>query len=193
MRVKLNLNGFSSVHEILEFEPAQDGSAVMITHDGLLDLIVTGMTTVQIERISNELLMQGFADMSAFSARYLDEEEDDDDEDMDAYSTVCPTCGKEFNFEMTPESAANGLVVCPHCGEELEFDGPESDMYLVQDEDDEDELEYETTCPQCHTTIDVSKKDVDAGGIICPVCNAKLEFDAVDADNQILGDHDKEE
>ena len=99
---------------------------------------------------------------------------------------------------MTPQAAALGVIICPHCGEELEFDTCETSGNFLRlispdEEDDESALEYETTCPQCHTTIDVSKKDVDAGGIICPVCNAKLEFDAVDADNQTLGDHDKEE
>ena len=46
----------------------------------------------------------------------------------------------------------------------------------IGDMDDDDE-EYEVTCPKCGETITVYEEDLDFGSIRCPKCDAELEFD----------------
>lgn len=193
MRIAVTINGKVSVHEVLEFEPQEDGSVLLTTHEETVDLVIRGMQPLDISGAINELMAKGYADLRKFDAAYDDCIADEDDDEPDVYSAVCPACQEQFNFEMTPQAAVLGVIVCPHCGEELEFDACEGDNMLRlvgvtddEDEDDEDALMYETTCPQCHTTIDVNQHDVDAGSMICPICNANLEFDAIDADTAHL-------
>ena len=204
MRVLVTIEGRMSVHEILEFEPQEDGSILMTTADGCVDLLVKYMNEARAKAVCNELLKLGYADISEYETVYDEVFEcDEDDDDLEDYSAVCPACEKPFGFEMTPQAAALGVIICPHCGEELEFDMCDADgdvlrLVSTEDEDDcefdaEDVLAYETTCPQCHMTIEVSQKDVDAGSMICPICKANLEFDAIDAENGTLGDYDEEE
>ncbi len=202
MRVMVTINGKVSVHEILEFEPQADGSILMTTAADCVDLVVTHMNEARMEAVMNELLKLGYSNISEYETVY-DEvcECDEDDDDMEEYSAVCPVCNNSFEFKMTPQAAALGVIICPHCGEELEFDMCDTGsnfLHLVSaDEEDErtaeDALAYETTCPQCHMTVEVSQKDVDAGSMICPICKANLEFDAIDAENGTLGDYDEEE
>ena len=199
MRVMVTINGKVSVHEILEFEPQEDGSILMTTAADCVDLVVTNMNEARMEAVMNELLKLGYSNISEYETIYDEVFECDDEDDMETFSAVCPVCDNAFEFDMTPQAAAMGVIICPHCGEELEFDyfGENDNVLRLvsadEDEEDNDALAYETTCPQCHMTIDVAKKDVDAGYIICPICKANLEFDAIDAENGTLGDYDEEE
>ncbi len=203
MRVMVTINGRVSVHEILEFEPQEDGSILMTTQEGCVDLVVTNMNEHRMEAVMNELLKLGYSNISEYDTIYDEvfECDDEDDDEMELFSAVCPACDNSFEFEMTPQAAALGVIICPHCGEELEFDMCETGgdfLHLVSaDEEDErpaeDALSYETTCPQCHMAIEVTQKDVDAGSIICPICKANLLFDAIDAENGTLGDYDDDD
>ncbi|MFI3325447.1 MAG: hypothetical protein R3Y35_04655 [Clostridia bacterium] len=44
-------------------------------------------------------------------------------------------------------------------------------------EDDEDECQFEVTCPSCGDTIELDSETLDEGAINCPGCGVKLEFD----------------
>lgn len=199
MRVMVTIEGKVSVHEILEFEPQEDGSILMTTAADCVDLVVTNMNETRMEAVMNELLKLGYSNITEYETIYDKVFENDEDDDMETFSAVCPVCNQAFEFEMTPQAAALGVIICPRCGEELEFDAYEDDNMLrlvhadAEEEDNEDALMYETTCPQCHMSIDVTQKDVNAGHIICPICKANLAFDAIDAENGTLGDYDEEE
>ncbi len=41
----------------------------------------------------------------------------------------------------------------------------------------DDEIEYEVTCPKCGDVITVYEEDLDFGSVRCPSCDAELEFD----------------
>lgn len=66
--------------------------------------------------------------------------------------------------------------------------------------DDEDELYYEVSCPNCQETICLSENMIDTGHIDCPGCGECLEFDLEDViEDSGCGDdcgcgshHDKE-
>lgn len=201
MRVMVTINGKVSVHEILEFEPQEDGSILMTTAADCVDLVVTHMNEARMEAVMNELLKLGYSNISEYETVYDEVSEcEDEDDDMELFSAVCPVCNNSFEFEMTPQAAALGVIICPHCGEELEFDMCETGsdfLHLVSADEDErpaeNALAYETTCPQCHMSIDVTQKDVDAGSIVCPICKASLMFDAIDAENGTLGDYDDDD
>lgn len=49
---------------------------------------------------------------------------------------------------------------------------------------DDDEQEYEVTCPQCGEVITVYESDLDFGSILCPQCGADLEFDLDENDDE---------
>ena len=55
---------------------------------------------------------------------------------------------------------------------------------LVYDEedDDEDEPVYMTTCPECEEEIYFDEDYLEDGTVVCPNCGAVLEFDAEDLD-----------
>jgi len=60
--------------------------------------------------------------------------------------------------------------------EEDEFEG-EFDEEYYEDELDEDEDCYATTCPTCEETIYFDESILEDGEVICPNCGEKLEFD----------------
>ena len=54
-------------------------------------------------------------------------------------------------------------------------------VYDDEDEDvDEDEPVYMTTCPECEEEIYFDEDYLEDGVVVCPNCGAKLEFDAED-------------
>jgi ribosomal protein S27E len=61
----------------------------------------------------------------------------------------------------------------------------EDDGCCCHREDDEDEDEepvfYEVTCPSCENTITIDEDVLLMGGIECPNCGEKLEFDIEEA------------
>ena len=57
-----------------------------------------------------------------------------------------------------------------------DFDDDEDDEYY-EDELDEDEDCYATTCPTCEETIYFDESVLEEGEVICPNCGEKLEFD----------------
>ena len=48
---------------------------------------------------------------------------------------------------------------------------------VFEDEDDEDEDCYATTCPTCEETIYFDESVLEDGEVVCPNCGEKLEFD----------------
>ena len=62
--------------------------------------------------------------------------------------------------------------------EDLLFDeDDEDDEEYYEDELDEDEDCYATTCPTCEETIYFDESVLEDGEVICPNCGEKLEFD----------------
>jgi len=51
------------------------------------------------------------------------------------------------------------------------------DVVYDEDEDDEEEECYATTCPECEEEIFFDDTMLEDGEIECPNCGAKLEFD----------------
>ena len=60
--------------------------------------------------------------------------------------------------------------------EEYDEDDEEEDEYY-EDELDEDEDCYATTCPTCEEEIFFDESILNDGEVICPNCGEKLEFD----------------
>ena len=51
------------------------------------------------------------------------------------------------------------------------------------EEDDEEEVCYATTCPECEEEIFFDETVLEDGNLVCPNCGAKLEFDLSDLAN----------
>ena len=66
------------------------------------------------------------------------------------------------------------------------------DIVYDEDEDDEEEECYATTCPECEEEIFFDDTMLEDGEIICPNCGAKLEFDLSDLANAMEEDQDEE-
>ena len=64
-----------------------------------------------------------------------------------------------------------------------DFDDDEDDEYY-EDELDEDEDCYATTCPTCEETIYFDESILEDGEVICPNCGEKLEFDLTSLDEE---------
>ena len=82
MRVMVTINGKVSVHEILEFEPQEDGSILLTTPEGCVDLVVKYMNDARIEAVCRELLKLGYSDVTEYETVYdevFEDFEDDDD------------------------------------------------------------------------------------------------------------------
>ena len=54
------------------------------------------------------------------------------------------------------------------------------ELLFGDDEDEDDEQAYATTCPECGEEILFDETYLEDGAIACPNCGAKLEFDAED-------------
>ncbi len=65
----------------------------------------------------------------------------------------------------------------------------EVEELVYDDEDDEDEPVYMTTCPECEEEIYFDEDYLEDGVVVCPNCGAKLEFDAEDLED--AGDEDE--
>ncbi len=68
----------------------------------------------------------------------------------------------------------------------------EEEVYGLEDDDElgcghchgeDDDAEFEVTCPTCGGTIQLSDDMLDAGSITCPGCGETLEFDFDEDDN----------
>ena len=61
--------------------------------------------------------------------------------------------------------------------------GDLEDIVFDEDDDEDDEVQYETVCPTCKNTIVLSESILDKGEMPCPCCGQKLEFgDVTEAD-----------
>ena len=54
------------------------------------------------------------------------------------------------------------------------------DVVYDEDEDDEEEECYATTCPECEEEIFFDDSVLEDGKVVCPNCGATLEFDPAD-------------
>jgi len=65
--------------------------------------------------------------------------------------------------------------------EDIVYDGDGWDEdEMSDDEDDEDAVFYEVTCPSCNNTITIDEDVLDLGSIECPNCGELLEFDGIE-------------
>lgn len=62
------------------------------------------------------------------------------------------------------------------------------DAVYDEDEEDEDEDCYATTCPTCEEEIFFDDSVLEDGEVICPNCGEKLEFDLSDLANSVDGE-----
>ena len=72
-----------------------------------------------------------------------------------------------------------------------EYDEDDEDEYY-EDDLDEDEDCYATTCPTCEETIYFDESDLADGEVICPNSGEKLEFDLSSLEDEADEDGDKE-
>ena len=68
-----------------------------------------------------------------------------------------------------------------------EYDEDDEDEYY-EDDLDEDEDCYATTCPTCEETIYFDESVLADGEVICPNCGEKLEFDLSSLEEETDGD-----
>ena len=182
MRVMVTIEGKVSVHEILEFEPQEDGSILMTTAADCVDLVVTNMNETRMEAVMNELLKLGYSNITEYETIYDKVFENDEDDDMETFSAVCPVCNQAFEFEMTPQAAALGVIICPRCGEELEFDAYEDDNMLrlvhadAEEEDNEDALmRMQRAIVQMGLEDALRAKGVEPGDTVC-ILDVEFEY-----------------
>ncbi len=71
-------------------------------------------------------------------------------------------------------------------------DDEDDDAEYYEDELDEDEDCYATTCPTCEETIYFDESILEDGEVICPNCGEKLEFDMSSLDEADEDEGDKE-
>ncbi len=55
----------------------------------------------------------------------------------------------------------------------------------MEDDADDDEVLYETVCPSCGSTINISESVLEEGTMPCPCCGEMLEFDYSDMDEDL--------
>lgn len=72
-----------------------------------------------------------------------------------------------------------------------EFDDDDEEEIIYDDEESEEEYDefddeqmFECCCSNCGDTICISESIVEMGSMKCPNCNALLEFDYVDEDDE---------
>lgn len=203
MRIMVTIDGRVSVHEILEFEPQEDGTVLLTTHEDTVDLIVHGMNKFRMEAVMNELLKLGYSNISEYETTY-DETcldcDDDDEYDADICSAVCPECHRPFVFHLPENAKTMNNIICPHCYEELEFELCDEPVLEVipasnksDDNDGDDELVFEAECSKCGVSVGAFQRDVKNGYVTCPFCKSTLHFDVIDAENGTFEDCDGED
>ena len=74
--------------------------------------------------------------------------------------------------------------------EDEEDEDEESEYY--EDDLDEDEDCYATTCPTCEETIYFDESVLEEGEVICPNCGEKLEFDLSSLEEECDCEEEKE-
>lgn len=77
-------------------------------------------------------------------------------------------------------------------GEDEDGDASFDDAYY-EDDADEDEDCYATTCPTCEETIYFDESVLEDGQVICPNCGEKLEFDLSSLDEEPEDNGDDQE
>ena len=76
--------------------------------------------------------------------------------------------------------------------EDVVFGDDEEDDEYYEDELDEDEDCYATTCPTCEETIYFDESILEDGEVVCPNCGEKLEFDLGSLEEEVEEDSDEE-
>ena len=64
---------------------------------------------------------------------------------------------------------------------------------VFDDEDEDDEDCYATTCPTCGETIYFDETILEDGEVLCPNCGEKLEFDLDEVEDETSGESQDEE
>ena len=81
MRVLTKINGSSQVDEILAMDILENGKTTLYTADHLMDIEVSGLGILEHEQIARELLINGYADLSRFAVKLVNDNEDEDTTD----------------------------------------------------------------------------------------------------------------
>lgn len=119
MRVAIKRAGKIQVDEIIEFEVQDNGDVILWTHEGMMDIIVHGMSANDIERATRELLYDGRTNLAMFEAEY-DESNDNEDDMLDPQyedemvNITCVHC--LHKFQRPASTITEDEFYCPHCG-----------------------------------------------------------------------------
>lgn len=175
MRIMVTIYGKLSVHEIVGFEPQNDGTVLLTTPDGCVDLIVTDINEARRDAVCRELLRDGYANISEYNTIYDSVAEEPEEEDCEIFTGFCHECNSSFDFDLTAQIAAQGYVICPHCGEKLSFDFIDNDEGMISFHQDDEVVLAEVECPECKASIPVRRRDFIAGKMTCEFCDANLE------------------
>lgn len=76
MRVLTKIDGSYQVDEIFALSALENGKAILYTAEHLVDIEVSGLGILEHERIAQELLVKGYADLSRFTIKNIEDEED---------------------------------------------------------------------------------------------------------------------
>ena len=139
MRVMVTIDGVPSVHEILGFEPQEDGSVLLVTNEENVDLVVFDMQEEDIAIACKNLLKLGYTDLSLFETKYDEIFEDEDEDEDELCCALCPECSSYFEFEVTSDVIESEQIKCPYCYAKITVDGKNGINPFVDDEDDEDD------------------------------------------------------
>ena len=64
---------------------------------------------------------------------------------------------------------------------------------VFDDEDEDDEDCYATTCPTCGETIYFDETILEDGEVLCPNCGEKLEFDLDEVEDEVSAEEEPED
>ena len=117
MRVWLKMNGNLQVDEIVEFEVQENGDVILYTPGAdMLDIVVHGMESYDIDCKTFELFAEGRCDLRQFTAEYASPEEEEEETEPDGRQILCVHCLQSF---VIPDRDAEDCF-CPMCGTHMD-------------------------------------------------------------------------
>ena len=85
MRVLTKIDGSCQVDEIFAMDVFENGATTLYTAEHLMNIKVSGLTSLEHERIARELLVNGYADLSRYTVELFDSDEDDEEDTTEEY------------------------------------------------------------------------------------------------------------
>jgi transcription elongation factor Elf1 len=113
-----------------------------------------------------------------------DDEDEDDDTDEPCYEVECPHCGE--TVYVTEADLEEKEAFCASCGKSfsIELAEEEYEPDELDDEDDDEPIQYEITCPNCGAVTVVDEEALDEDELHCSKCGASLEIEVEDEDDE---------